>query len=80
MWNWFPLGSLIINPVYEAGGFYKVNPFYYPAESAATGEEEAKENCCRLSGNCADYYSVRDLDDCSTFAPPRVSKYIIINS
>ena len=81
-WSWIWtsdwLGNLIINPVYEAGGFNEYNPLYYPHE--AEEEEQAKQNCCMYTNLCSKYYSVRPIKNCDGFVLPRIGQPRVIDN
>ena len=74
MWTSVWLGDLIVNPVYEAGGYTEYNPLYYPEQ--AKKEEQAKRDCCLYSTSCSSYYSVRPIKNCDGFIPPDMGKII----
>lgn len=74
MWTWVQLGSLIVDPVYEAGGICANNPLYNSV--LAVDEDEAKEICCELSPNCASYYRARPIKTCIGYIPPVIRKSV----
>ena len=66
-----------MNQVYEAGGFYEKNPYYYPNEALA--QEKAKADCCLNYANCPVYYSTYSnvLDNCERFVQQRIGKFCL---
>ena len=73
MWTYVWLGNLVVDPIYEAGGFYEKNPYYNP-RVALVAEDKAKKDCCLLSANCPSYFSVRPINNCDGFRSPIVRK------
>ena len=74
MWTSVWLGNLVVNPVYEAGGYMDYNPLYYPRE--AEEENQAKQNCCLYSNSCPAYYNIRPIKTCTDFVPPRIGNRV----
>ena len=73
MWTSVWLGNLVVNPVYEAGGYNEYNPLYYAHK--AEDEEKAKQNCCLYSPFCSEYYKVRPIKNCDGFIPPQIGEF-----
>ena len=80
-WNWtwptnFYLGDLITDPQnIAAGGFYEFDPLVaYPNSIQYQLDQQAKQDCCIDSNNCGAYRQLRQVDDCSRYRPPRISK------